>query len=160
MRAVGAALAVLALAGLAAPRAAHAGDDEGAAASDAAWGVKPRAPGESAPVAALPPAPTSGLALVIAGAVVGGLGLVNAASASICYLDAFAAGTITIYGSQRTCFIISMSIGGVQLVTGVSLLAVGLVLRHRHEAWRKRVGASLAPWLVPGGAGLALAGTF
>jgi hypothetical protein len=158
LRAAGAALVLLAA--LAVSGVARAGDDEGAAASDAAWGVKPRAPGESGPVAALPPEPASGLPLLISGAVVGGLGLVNGGTAWLCYADAFGAAFTTIYGSQRTCFIITMSIGAVQLATGVSLLAVGLVLRHRHDAWKKRVTAAFAPWLVPGGAGVALAGTF
>ncbi|MBX3185745.1 MAG: hypothetical protein KF819_01970 [Labilithrix sp.] len=114
-------------------------------------------------VSAPPPAPTSserppskGTGLIIAGAIVGGLGVVNLATSPICRTD------IVAPSLQDTCFYAALIGGGVLLAVGVPMLIVGLNKQATYEEWkeRNRALAGVRVLTNPGGGGLGYEITF
>jgi hypothetical protein len=98
------------------------------------------------------PKPSSGTGLVIAGAVVGGVGVVNLATSPLCKVDDL----IRDKDWQDTCLAAALIFGGVLVSVGVPLLIVGLNKRSTYLEWKERhpvaAGFGLAP--APSGAAL------
>jgi hypothetical protein len=101
---------------------------------------------EAVPVNAAPP-PT-GLALLITGGALSGIGALNLATSPICKTS-----LIGSTSTQNACFDVSLVLGGALVVVGVPLLIVGIGQHSRYSEWKQQhtvlAGLSLAP--MPGG---------
>ena len=98
------------------------------------------------------PPPSTGLGLLIAGSVFTGIGALNLITAPICKT-----GLIPQASTQNLCLAASLVLGGVTLVIGVPMLAVGASKRSKYKEWKQSQGVvarltelGVAP--VPGGA--------
>jgi hypothetical protein len=77
--------------------------------------------------------PSSGMGLVIAGAVLTGVGVLNLATSPLCKNDDLIANKKL----QDTCFAAALVFGGVAVAVGVPLLIVGLSKHSTYEEWKK-----------------------
>ena len=92
------------------------------------------------------PEPSSGIGLIVGGAVALGLGLANAATGSL--YCAILSQTIYTSSDQGICWGVALGIGGVGVAVGVPLLIVGLNDHADHKEWERRnglAGFSIAP---------------
>jgi hypothetical protein len=78
--------------------------------------------------------PSTGTALIITGAVLLGVGVVNLATSPLCKSDAI----IRDKKIQDVCFGAALVVGGVMVAVGVPLLIVGLGKHSTYNEWKKR----------------------
>jgi hypothetical protein len=101
-----------------------------------------------------PPVPSTGNGLLIAGAVVSGVGLIFFGSSAICQADDRAD------VDQNTCTAIQASIGAVALAAGVPMLVIGVIRRLRFQEWVRTYHPQFALLPAEGGARATLGFSF
>jgi hypothetical protein len=98
----------------------------------------------SVPAAPAPaaPAPSSGLAYLIPGGILAGLGVINLGTAPLCRLSVIRS------SAQPACLVTSIAFGGAFLAAGIPLLVVGARRRGAVPAVGVApvVGGAMATW--------------
>lgn len=98
------------------------------------------------------PKPSSGTGLIIAGSVVGGVGVLNLATSPLCKVDDL----IRDKKLQDTCFAAALVFGGVLVSVGIPLLIVGLNKRSTYLEWKERHPVASGFGLAPAPSGMAM----
>lgn len=107
--------------------------------------------------------PDDGQNKITLGSILFSLGGLRLGAGVVGYLTASPDSCAQRYGasvSDNTCAglriygIAGMGLGGLMAVSGVAILATGLVQRQKHRAWLRERGMAFGPWLGPHAQGL------
>jgi hypothetical protein len=87
------------------------------------------------------PQPSTGVGMIVAGWILGGIGVLNLATLPLCYADFYPS------NAEDLCVALSAVIGGLGLGIGIPLLIVGYNNRSDYKDWQRRHGQAALPGL-------------